>query len=128
MREAAWMERLMDTDAMRLSGTEDSSATFQKAFQPNSLAMSDHIDFNLCDMYSKKRERSFRAPIIPMQLLRGTRNPLKVPRDWLEVEIDYYMPASQRKDYLCSYINYCNKLTAQNEQKTKIGPGIASYP
>ncbi|PIO60946.1 hypothetical protein TELCIR_17546 [Teladorsagia circumcincta] len=43
---------------------------------PNSLLMTDHIDFNLCDMYSKKRER-FRDQNIPIQLCKGMRSPSK---------------------------------------------------
>ncbi|XGW04437.1 hypothetical protein V3C99_015541 [Haemonchus contortus] len=117
-REAAWMGRLVDVETMRIK-TESNSLEFQKANQPNSLSMSEHIDFNLCDLYSKKREKSYRDQSIPIHLRKGTRSSLKVPRDWLEAKIEYYMPTSQRKDYLCSYINYCNKLTVQNVPKAK---------
>ncbi|KAK6022115.1 hypothetical protein OSTOST_12200 [Ostertagia ostertagi] len=106
------MERLVDAETLKISKAENDATL------PNSLMMSDHIDFNLCDMYSKKRERS-RDQNIPIQLCKGMRIPSKMPRDWLEVKIESYMPASQRKDYLCSYINYCNKLTIKNEPKPK---------
>ncbi|VDO85989.1 unnamed protein product [Heligmosomoides polygyrus] len=103
-KEAAWMKRLVDLDAERISKASGNPRDYQKADEPSSSAMIEHIEFNLVDEYSKKRNGS-----------RGLRPALKVPKDWLEVDIAHYMTASQRKDYLCSYINHRNALTYNHQ-------------
>ncbi|WKY09235.1 hypothetical protein Q1695_001973 [Nippostrongylus brasiliensis] len=113
-KEAAWMQRLVELNTTNLSQSSEDSSHYQKAFQPNSLDMTRHIDFNLSDEYSRARDVASTKPE-HFHLCKGRRPPLKVPRQWLEVDIDDYMPVSQRKDYLCSYINFRNTLAFEHE-------------
>ncbi|KIH51477.1 hypothetical protein ANCDUO_18437 [Ancylostoma duodenale] len=106
------MKRLMDADSVNINKTLD-DRVFQRASQPNSALMSDHVDFNLSDTFSRRQEGIIRrdAGFVQPHICKGTRGPVQVPRNWFEVPIAQYMPTSQRKDYLVQYTNFRNKLT-----------------
>ncbi|EYC23805.1 hypothetical protein Y032_0015g2840 [Ancylostoma ceylanicum] len=110
--EAAWMKRLVEADSVNFNKTVD-DRVFQRASQPNSALMSDHVDFNLSDMFSRRQEGIIRRDnsIAQPHICKGTRGPVQVPRNWFEVPIAQYMPTSQRRDYLVQYTNFRNKLT-----------------
>ncbi|RCN50563.1 hypothetical protein ANCCAN_03176 [Ancylostoma caninum] len=118
--EAAWMKRLMEADSVNINKTLD-DRVFQRASQPNSAVMSDHVDFNLSDMFSRRQEGIIRreASFVQPHICKGTRGPVKVPRNWFEVPIAQYMPTSQRKDYLVQYTNFRNKLTNDCRPNTR---------
>ncbi|KAK6754765.1 hypothetical protein RB195_013637 [Necator americanus] len=121
--EAAWMKRLVQTDATNFNQAEDDDRSFQKAYEPNSAVMADHVDFNLSDVYSRRQEFVRKDGYVLPHVCKGTRGCLQVPRNWFEVPISQYMPTSQRKDYLVQYTNFRNKLT--NDCKPNIRSSVS---
>ncbi|CAJ0591965.1 unnamed protein product [Cylicocyclus nassatus] len=123
-KEHAWNKRLSEeADGINFLLAENDSM-LQRAYEPKFIWIKDHVDFNITDFYSPKSELIFGGSNLRIPS-RGTRGPLKVPRNWIEVPLEQYMSSIQRKDYLVEYTNFRNRLA--HEFRPRVKPTFDAY-